>query len=174
MVDTRWRATTFPFFWYPPRIPSSPYSSDMIQVSLSLTPFLNEFEAVSSTPSVACSALAASATAVPLTASSAEDSYPQDSRVALMPSSGTLGPTGLSAPRPPPCGDRYNFIIYGLVIPSPSCKFMFPPSDGAESVPGSREQPRPPESRGTAPGRSPVFVFSNVNLTLAVIRDRPV
>ncbi len=169
------RHETFPFLWHPPPALDSPTSSRMLRVSLALTNFEAELREERPTSRVVDSHPVEN-TAVALIPAPRAEASPsgapeeESSRSSRSSKKDTSQPSRRPSPRPP-CGDRSNFIVYGIVVPIPNCKFQFPPSDGAEvNTESFGESPPPPASRG-ATGHPPLEESTVVNLTLAVIRD---
>ena len=171
------RHETFPFLWHPPPALDSPLSSRMLRVSLALTNFGTEFREERPTSRVV-DFHPVENTAVALIPASRAEASPsgapeeESSHSSRSPKKDTRQSPRRPSPRPP-CGDRSDFIVYGLVVPTPNFKFPIPPSDGADVKAESfGESPPPPASRG-ATGHPPLEETIVVNLVIAVIQDRP-
>lgn len=151
------RHETFPFLWHPPPALDSPLSSRMLRVSLALTNFEADFREERPTSRVVDSHPVEN-TAVALIPASRAEASPsgtpeeESSHSSRSSKKDASQPPRRPSPRPP-CGDRSDYIVYGLVIPTPNCKFLIPPSDGADvNTESFGESPPPPASRG-ATGR---------------------
>jgi len=171
------REETFPFFWHPPPPRESPYSSQMLRVSLSLTNLEAEYREERPTTRVVDFDTAERAAVALIPASSAEappssgskDEIPLSSRGAKK---DTLEQPRRFPPRPP-CGDRPNFILYGLVVSPPNCQFPILPSDGAANKRESFGNPPPASASRGATGPPLMESTIEFNLVIAVIQDRP-
>ena len=84
-----------------------------------------------------------------------------------------IGRPVATAPVAPNCGDRPNFILYGLVVSPPNCQFPILPSDGAANKRESFGNPPPASASRGATGPPLLENTLEFNLVIAVIQDRP-